>query len=323
MTFGQLMQELEDAANEDRLVPLLEEMGLDVSAAMTGAEYLGRQIAITKGLPDDKTVIIEHFKDQNGSNQVMIHSLFGRTINAPLALLLTQTAKEQYQLNLGCVNEEDGILLYPFGEEVIPEGLLTQIDIITARQVLETILPVTPVFGMTFRYNAARALMMGMKSQGRQPLWMQRIRSTQMLDTVVKHSEHPLVQETKRECLEEIWNIEGVIRLLNSIRAGLITVREIYVEYPSPMSLPLQWQIEAAEVYNYTPVTDGMRQAVYDELRMMEKMKPAAEELAKGIERKKLPENEQQLHSLLMMEGDFISGELDIPFQWLEELVKK
>ena len=87
------------------------------------------------------------------------------------------------------------------------------------------------------------------------------------------------------------------------------------------MSLPLQWQSEAAEVYNYTPVTDGMRQAVYEELRMMEKMKPAAEELAKGIEHKKLPENEQQLLSLLMIYGDFIAGELEIPFEWLFLLV--
>ena len=43
----------------------------------------------------------------------------------------------------------------------MPEGLLFQINPDQVRPVLEAILPDTPLFGMTFRYNAARALMMG------------------------------------------------------------------------------------------------------------------------------------------------------------------
>ena len=60
-----------------------------------------------------------------------------------------------------------------------------------------------------------------------------------------------LIRETRRECLEDQWDIEGVQWLLRQIRAGQIRVREITVDVPSPLSLPLQWRLEAEEMYNY------------------------------------------------------------------------
>lgn len=63
--------------------------------------------------------------------------------------------------------------------------------------------------------------------------------------------------------MEVSMQIDGVIEILNSIRLGRIAVREVYTEVPSPMSLPLQWQAEAAEMYAYSPTTEGIRQAEY------------------------------------------------------------
>ena len=134
-----------------------------------------------------------------------------------------------------------------------------------------------------------------------------------MLSSLIHEPHHPLIRETKRECLEDQWDIDGVLRILGDIRAGLITVREVCVDVPSPMSLPFQWQAEAAEMYEYSPVTQGIREAVYEELKTADMIKPQAEELARLQERKKLPEDEEQLHSLLMMEGDLIAGELPVP----------
>ena len=84
---------------------------------------------------------------------------------------------------------------------------------------------------------------------------------------LIHEPHHPLIRETKRECLEDQWDIDGVLRILGDIRAGLITVREVCVDVPSPMSLPFQWQAEAAEMYEYSPVTQGIREAVYEELK--------------------------------------------------------
>lgn len=80
--------------------------------------------------------------------------------------------------------------------------------------------------------------MMGMKRNGRQPLWMQRLKSTEMLSSLMDHPHHPLIRETKRECLEHQWDISGVMEILARIRSGFITVREIWLDVPSPMSLP-------------------------------------------------------------------------------------
>ncbi len=101
---------------------------------------------------------------------------------------------------------------------------------------------------MTFRYNAARALMMGMKpGMAVQPLWMQRLKSTEMLSSLINEPGHPDPGD-KRECLEDQWDIDGVIKIQGDIGLGLVQYGEVCVDVPSPMSLPFQWQAEAADV---------------------------------------------------------------------------
>ena len=104
--------------------------------------------------------------------------------------------------------------------------------------------------------------MMGAKGSGRQPLWMQRLRSAQMLEQVVRENDHPLIRETTRECMEQLWDLNGLRDILEKIRCGEIVVREIYTETASPMSLPLQWSQEAAVMYDYSPTPRGIYGAV-------------------------------------------------------------
>lgn len=325
LAFGRLMRGLQEALEESRegLLSELKRLGLDETAAETAAGFLERQMEATGGLPNERTVLMEHFTDHTGSSQIMVHAMFGKRVNAPLALLLQHAASEKSGINIGWVDEENGFLLYPYGEEKLPEGLLYQLEPERVRAILEAALPLTPLFNMTFRYSAARALMMGMHRNGRQPLWMQRLRSTEMLSSLMGEPGHPLIQETKRECLEDQWDIDGVIQVLRAIRSGQMTVREVYVDVPSPMSLPLQWQAEAAEMYEYSPATPNIRQAVYEELKAMDQLKPSPGQLAEQLERRKLPENEEQLHSLLMMEGDLAAGELEVPVEWLDHLARR
>ena len=335
-SFGRIMGQLSAAEQRDTLMEELSRLGMNDAAQENCAAFLRRQIEATEILPDDRTIVIEHFTDSSGSNQAMIHALFGGKVNAPLSLLLQYAAQKAAGGNIGCIHEEEGILLYSYGEETIPERLLLSIDPRQAREILAAMLPATPVFNMTFRYTAARALMMGMKRNGRQPLWLQRLRSTEMLEQLLKEKNHPLIRETTKECLEEQWDIQGVEEVLNSVRSGQIAVRELYTEIPSPMSLPMQWRLEAAEMYEYTPTTQGISQGVYEELQQLEQLKPSAEALQKVQERKKLPEDVNGLHTLLMMEGDLTVLELQELFavcegakgapdvsDWLEELAER
>lgn len=318
--FGKILAGLEAAHEQGRLREELSALGMDEAAVINASGFLERQIQSTGGLPDNKTIVVEHFTDHTGCHQVMLHALLGRRVNGPLSLLLQHMVRNIFGFDIGCVDEEDGFLLYPYGSGVMPEGLLYRLEPDQVRETLEAMLPLTPLFGMAFRYNAARALMMGMKQGGRQPLWMQRLKSTEMLDSLMNEKDHPLIRETKRECLEDQWDIDGVIQILHEIRAGLIHVREVCTDVPSPMSLPLQWQVEAAEMYEYAPATPGIRQAVYDELKYLEGIRPAPEALEKQQERTRLPQDEAQLHSLLMTEGDLEAGELDVPVEWLASL---
>lgn len=161
--FGRIYHELQEACEKGSLVQALNRLGLDDAAADLSAGFIKRQVQATDGLPDDKTILVEHFRDQSGNAQIMIHSLFGKRVNAPLALLLQQAARQRAGINVGCVEEEDGILLYSYGEERMPEGLLYQVDPESVVPVLEALLPATPIFGIAFRYNSGRALMMGVK----------------------------------------------------------------------------------------------------------------------------------------------------------------
>lgn len=322
--FGRILRGLSEAEQDGRLREALGELGLDESAADLSAGYLSRQIAATGGLPDDRTMIAEHFRDRSGNSQLMIHSVFGRQINSPLALLAAQTARETLGINVGSVDEEDGFLLYAYGDEVMPEGLLQRISAETSEAVLSAMLPATSLFNIAFRYNCGRALMMGVRGNGRQPLWMQRLRSAEMLDQVVREREHPLIRETRQECMNQLWDAAGVREILEKIHAGEILVREIYTETASPMSLPLQWAQEAAVMYDYAPTPRGIHAAVEEALKEeKELVRPGEAELAQVQERRRLPEDEKQLHSLLMAEGDLAAGELDVPVEWLEKLAEE
>lgn len=315
LAFGRILADLGNADGQNERLCMLAKMGLDNAAAQSAADFIGRQVTATGCLPDDRTILAEHFCDHTGSHQIMIHSVFGRRINAPLAIILRDVLREKYHMNAGCVDEEDGILLYPYGTEKLPEGILQSVDLNKVRRVLEAELPLTPLFGITFRYNASRALMMGMKRNGRQPLWMQRLRSTEMLDSLMQEKGHPLMVETRRECLEDLWDIEGLLWLLSGIRSGLIRVWEVYVETPSPMSMPLKWQQEAAEMYSYAPTTQGIQQASWEERKLIDGIKPSEEELQKAQERKNAPQSAAELHTLLMVEGDLEAEELE----WAED----
>ena len=329
--FGRMFRTFQQACEDNRLPETLSGLGLDETAVSLASGYLERQMKAIGSLPDDRTILVEHFRDSSGNSQLMFHSLFGKRINAPLSLLAAQAAREQLGIEVGSVDEEDGFLLYSYGNETLPEGILQGIHPDTCVRILEILLPATPVFNMAFRYNSGRALMMGVRKNGRQPLWRQRLKSAELLEQVVREKEHPLIRETRRECMQELWDAKGVRQLLCDIRAGIVEVREVYTELPSPMSLPLQWAQEAAVMYDYAPtprkIHTAVEEALKESLQLQEKLlQPGSQELLQVQEnilyREKLPKDERQLHTLLMTEGDLAAGELDIPVEWLESLAQ-
>ena len=213
-------------AQKKGLTDALKELGLSEAASDLAAGYLKRQIAATGALPDERTILVEHFRDSSGNAQAMIHSVFGRRINAPLSLLLQRAAEGRMKSAVGSVDEEEGILLYAYAEKgEIPEGLLFQIDPASCEKLLAAMLPATSLFHMTFRYNSGRALMMGARKKGRQPLWLQRLKGAEMLDQAVRTARHPLMRETMRECMEDLWDVKGLSLIHISSSYGAFRLR--------------------------------------------------------------------------------------------------
>ena len=324
IAFGKILRELNQAYVVGTLNEELVRLGLDEVTSENAADYVERQIQSTEVLPSDQTILIEHFKDETGNHQMMIHSVFGNPINAPLGLLLHEYANTLTQRTINYVEDDDGILLFPYDGKSLPTGMLQEIRPETAKKLLEAMLPATPLFNIIFRYNAGRALMMGARKFSRQPLWVQRARSAQMLDSVVQHDKHPLIRETKRECLEDYWDLDGLVQVLEGIQSGSIQIREMYQELPSPMSFLLRKKTELSLMYDYSPTPTGIIRATESKIQEVKNLiAPDVKELERVLERRKLPEDEKQLHSLLMIEGDLIAGELELPLEWLESLAKK
>jgi ATP-dependent Lhr-like helicase len=322
--FGETMRQLNAVDNITDMKAEMAILGLDGTVADGAARMLMRQIASTDKLPDDKTIILEHFKDDSGDNLLMVHSIFGRQVNNPLALLLQRAVGKMMKADVSYFDDDDGILLMPRSSQRTPKNIIQSIEVDSAIALLEAILPTTPLFNMAFRYNAGRALMMGVRSGKRQPLWVQRLRSAEMLDFVIKHDDHPLIRETKRECLEDYWDITGLMQLLSGIRDGEIKVHEVFRNTGSPMTRQLRFQAEFTLLYEYHPTTSGITSAsdaaLEKAVEQSQSVKPQTEQLALVSERRRLPENAQQLHSMLMTEGDMTEDEYDIPREWFEEL---
>ncbi|MCL2019735.1 MAG: DEAD/DEAH box helicase [Oscillospiraceae bacterium] len=325
--FGRQMKKLSEADGYDSVVKILNSYGMDENAAADAGHYIIRQKTATGVLPDDRTIIIEHFGgDTEGgadtpNNQLMIHSIFGKQINSPLALLLQHKVRGLTGADVSLFDDDDGVLLFMRGRYEFPEKLLHTIDRDEVQILLEALLPSSPLFNIAFRHNAARALIMGVRKGKRQPLWVQRLRGAETLEMIIEHKEHPLIRETMRECLEDYWNISGLYDVLDKIKSGEIEIREIVNEQPSPMSLPLRRQAEGFLLYEYFPSTKGVNQSTAEALKEAEKIKPLSEYLS-NKERTKLPENENGLHSLLMIEGDLNGDEIDLPIEWFENLTE-
>ncbi len=315
LQFGRAMREIYDAIIADDLEHTLERYCLDETSVNLAKGFLESQIRATGILPDDRTIVVEHFNDEAGDNQVMVHSMFGRKVNAPLALLASHTVKQLTHMDVNVYDAEEGFLLFPFGVSPIPQGFLKAINPETARSILEALLPSTQLFNMAFRYNSGRALMMGVRKAKRVPLWVQRLRAAEMLDNVVRIKDHPLMIETRRECIEDYWDLHGLEYVLNGIQTGAIQIREVFTESPSPMSLPFTYQAETDLLYTYFPTTSKIQAATQTGIEDLDGrtdlLTPDPEHILKVSERLRSPQDPDALHTLLMIEGD-LCGEPEL-----------
>jgi len=238
---GALRRELAEGTSQQ---VLKDKYGCDAATATSLMNYIGAQRAATGVVPDDKTVVIEHFRDETGSVRVVIHAAFGGRVNAPWGMALAQRAREVLQgVDVQVQTTDDGVMLrMPDLGRPIPVAGLLGLSAAEAEELVMEEVGSTSLFGARFRMNAARSLLLPRGNpRRRMPLWLQRLKALDLLQTVKQFPSFPILVETYRDVLQEAFDMNGLKTVLNDIESGAIAVQIVQTETPSPFAASLQF----------------------------------------------------------------------------------
>ncbi|HWC35655.1 MAG TPA: DEAD/DEAH box helicase [Mycobacteriales bacterium] len=228
----------------------LAEIGFDEWATDNTLRYLDEQRASTGHLPDDRTIVVERFRDELGDWRVVIHTPFGARVHAPWGLALGCVLRERTGLDVQVMHADDGIVIrLPETDDPPPADIAVldpdDIEAIVMREVGSSAL-----FASRFRECAARALLLPTRSPGkRTPLWQQRQRSAQLLSVASQYGEFPVVLETVRECLQDVFDLPGLVALMRDIAGRAVQVVDVETELPSPYARSLLFDYVGAFMY--------------------------------------------------------------------------
>lgn len=240
-------------------------LGLDRRAADNLGTYLADQKTATGQVPSDRTLLVERFRDELGDWRVVLHSPFGRRVHAPWALAVAARIVERYGMDGSVVASDDGIVARIPDTETEPPGAdlfvfeADDLDKIVTEEVGGSAL-----FASRFRECAARALLLPRRNPGsRAPLWQQRQRSAQLLDVARKYPSFPILLETARECLQDVYDLPALTALTRRIASREVQIAEVTTERASPFAQNLLFGYVAAFLYEGdTPLAERRASAL-------------------------------------------------------------
>jgi ATP-dependent Lhr-like helicase len=267
---GALSREVAGRLDDPELLPWLErECRLEPPAARMLARFLGRQQRAGGAIPDDRTILIESFRDQAGELGLAVLTPFGGKLHLGLKLALLGRIRRRLGLTPACLHVDAGLLFRLPDQEEPPLDLFDGLTGDLAEELIREELPETALFGLRFRQNAARAMLMPRPDPAkRTPLWLQRLRAKDLLQVARQYPDFPIILETFRECLDEDLDLPRLRGFLDAVQAGSIRVVRRRGEVPSPMTSELVFALTAAYVYSSDEPTTVDRKpasAVVDE----------------------------------------------------------
>lgn len=225
--------------------------GLDDFAANNLIQYLSEQKLATEVVPCDTTLVVERFHDELGDWRVILHSPFGMPVHAPWALAVGQRLHQRYGLDGSAMAADDGIVLrVPMMEDEPPGAELFLFDPDELEQIVTAEVGGSALFASRFRECAARALLLPRQTPGkRQPLWQQRQRSAQLLDVARKYPTFPIVLETVRECLQDVYDLPALKDIAASVERRELRIVQTTTQQPSPFAKSLLFGYVAQFLY--------------------------------------------------------------------------
>lgn len=238
---------------DDVTTKRLQADGLDDNGRANLARLLAEQRAATGVVPDDTTLVVERCQDEEGDWRVMLHSPYGRRVHEPWALAITGRLKRKYGFDGQTYATDDGIVVrLPEQERRIDVGSLFRFDLDELLRDIEEEVGDSVLFASRFRECAARSLFMPRMRPGKRvPLWQQRLRASELLAAAKTKPNFPLVLETARECLQDVYDLPALRRLMTAMDEGRVALRDVETESPSPFAQSLLFGFVGSVMYEY------------------------------------------------------------------------
>jgi len=222
--------------------------GIEDGALRQALAYVQAGVASLGALPSTDCVVAERFFDESGGMQLILHAPFGSRINRAWGLALRKRFCRTFNFELQAAATDNGIVISLSEQHAFPlETVFEFLSSDTVEDVLREALLTAPMFGLRWRWNASRALMiLRFRGGTKVPPPIQRMRAEDLLAAVFPDQvacaenltgppripDHPLVNETIDNCLREAMDVDGLRRVLERIESG--EIRRVAVENPMP-----------------------------------------------------------------------------------------
>lgn len=328
LAIGRLARELAHQRPEAARRRLERDHGLASGAAESLVRYLDDQQRAAGAVPDDRTLLVERLRDEMGDWRVLILSPFGSRVHAPWAMAIAARAESATGRRADTMWSDDGIVVRlpesaePPGIDILipdPEGV--EHDIL--RHV-----GTTALFAARFREAAGRALLLPRRRPGaRAPLWQQRRRAADLLAAAARYGSFPIVLETYRELLHDLFDLRALVDLLGRARSGSMRVVVVDSERPSPFGASLLFNYAANYIYEGdAPLAERRAQALsidpsqlqelIGEPELRDLLDPHAIESVERERQRLTPElaarSTDAVHDLLLRLGDLTRNEIEV-----------
>jgi ATP-dependent Lhr-like helicase len=231
---------------------LMEETGLCEGGAEQAASYLAAGRAALGVIPTQETLVLERFFDESGGMQLVLHAPFGSRINKAWTLALRKRFCRQFNFELQAAATEDALLLSLGPQHSFPlSDVFRYLHPATTRDILVQAMLDAPLFKARWRWNTTISLAVPRSRGGRKvPPQLQRMHADDLMAAVFPDAaaclenipgdreipDHPLVNQTVRDCLEEAMDFEGLTRVLTRIHAGELQLIARDTPEPSPFA---------------------------------------------------------------------------------------
>jgi ATP-dependent Lhr-like helicase len=298
---------------------------LDERAADNVLGYLAEEQEATGTLPTDRTLVLERFRDELGDWRICLLTPFGARVHAPWALAIEARLREQLGLEVQPMWSDDGIVIrLPATDGYAAEGARDASDDASAgpmdfdgqrgaaaaeaavriasdevEELVVGILGGSALFASRFRENAARALLLPRRRPGaRTPLWQMRQRAAQLLAVASRYGSFPIILETYRECLQDVFDLPALKALLGALERREIRLVSVELPRASPFASSLLFDYIAAYMYEGdSPLADRRAQALALDRDLLRELL-GADELRELLDAGALADLELELQAL-------------------------